>query len=328
MNLPKTFFALAPMYDVTDTVFRRVVSECVPPDLYFTEFVNVDGLQSPGRSKIDYRLKFTKAEKPIIAQIWGKDPDNYFKTARELVEMGYDGIDINMGCPDKAVVKNGCCSALICDHDLAQKIIEATKKGAASKVPVSVKTRIGFREYNPQWLEFLLNQDLFMLSVHLRTVREMSKVPAHWELAGEVSRLRTKIAPKTLLVANGDIQDKTQAKDLAQKHNLDGVMIGRGIFHDPYAFADKSPWTEMSPAEKIDLYIKHVKLFNGTWKEGQRPLVTLNKFCKIYISGFDGAKEYREKLMFCESIEELLDKLKNIRSEVSAVVRTPVGHGA
>jgi tRNA-dihydrouridine synthase len=328
MTLPRPFFALAPLYDVTDTVFRRMVSECAAPDLRFTEFVNVDGLQSPGRSKIDYRLKFTKSEKPIIAQIWGKEPGNYFKTAQELVEMGYGGIDINMGCPDKAVVKNGCCSALIRNHDLAAEIIEATKKGAAGKVPVSVKTRIGFREYNPDWLEFLLRQNLYMLSVHLRTVKEMSKVPAHWELASEISDLRRKISPSTLLVGNGDIDNKKQARELIAKHKLDGAMIGRGVFRDPFVFADKSPWPQLSPQKKVDLYIKHVKLFEKTWRDGQRPLITLNKFCKIYINGFDGAKEYREKLMSCGSTAELLNKLDKIKSEVSAVPRTPVGHGA
>lgn len=313
MNLPKPFLALAPLYDVTDTVFRRVIADCAPPDLFFTEFVNADGLQSPGRDRINFRLKFTPSEKPIIAQIWGKEPKNYFKTARELVEMGYDGIDINMGCPDKAVVKNGCCSALINDHPKAAEIIAATKEGTAGKVPVSVKTRIGFREYTPSWLKFLLGQDLYMLTVHLRTVREMSKVPAHWELASEISELRGTISPKTLLVANGDVENRTQAKILAKKHSLDGVMIGRGVFQDPFAFTEESPWTQMQPAERIDLFIKHVKLFEATWRHNERPLVTLNKFCKIYISGFDGAREYREELMACRSTPELLSRLDSIK---------------
>lgn len=312
-DLPKPFFVLAPMYDVTDTVFRRVIAQTAPPDLYFTEFVNVDGLQSAGRDKIIHRLKFTSDEQPIIAQIWGKNPENYRKTARELVEMGFVGVDINMGCPDKAVLKNGCCGALINDHDLAKAIIDATKEGTGGNVPVSVKTRIGFRGYDQEWLKFLLEQNLDMLSVHLRTVREMSKVPAHHELLAEILQLRNKISHKTLLVANGDIETRSSGKELAKDYGVDGLMIGRGVFHDPYALSQKSPWESMEPAQKLKIYIDHVKLFAQTWKNGEYPVVVLNKFCKIYINGFDGAKEIREELMSAKSIQELQSKLENTK---------------
>lgn len=308
-NLAKPFFVLAPMDDVTDTVFRQIVASCAAPDLYFTEFVNVDGLQSPGREKLMKKLLFTNKEEPLIAQIWGKIPDNFRKTADELVDMGFAGIDLNMGCPEKTVVKNGCCSALINDRQLASEIIKATQEGVAGRVPVSVKTRLGFSEVDLSWIEFLLGQNLDMLTIHGRTRKEMSEVPAHWDLIGKVCELRDKIAPDTLIVGNGDVQSRKQGEELAQQYGLDGIMIGRGIFHDPFVFAQDSPWADYTKQQRIDLYAKHVKLFADTWQNNERRVPTLNKFCKVYINNFDGAKELREQLMSAQSVDELVSVL-------------------
>ncbi len=297
------------MDDVTDTVFRQVVADCAPADLYFTEFTNVDGLQSPGRPRLIKKLQFTAKEKPIIAQIWGKVPDNFRKTADELVEMGFAGIDLNMGCPVKEVVKNGCCSALINNRELASEIIKATQEGAAGRVPVSVKTRIGFNEVDLTWIEFLLQHNLDMLIVHGRTRKEMSDVPAHWDLIGKVRELCDKISPNTLIVGNGDIETRQQGAELAKKYGLDGVMIGRGIFHDPFVFAKDSPWEGYTKAQRVELYKNHVELFAKTWQNRERNIKTLNRFCKVYINGFDGAKELREQLMAANSAEELLSLL-------------------
>lgn len=297
------------MDDVTDTVFRRIVADCAPADLYFTEFVNVDGLQSPGRHKLMKKLQSTDKEKPLIAQIWGKTPDNFRKTADELVAMGFAGIDLNMGCPEKTVVKNGCCSALINDRDLAAEIIKATQDGAAGRVPVSVKTRVGFSEVDLTWLEFLLGQNLDMLTIHGRTRKEMSEVPANWDLIGQIRETRDKLAPNTLIVGNGDVENRQQAEELAEKYGLDGIMIGRGIFHDPFAFAKDSPWPTYTKEQRVELYAKQVKLFAETWQNRERNIKTLNRFCKVYINGFDGAKELREQLMAASTTQELLDKL-------------------
>jgi tRNA-dihydrouridine synthase len=311
-TLPKPFFVLAPMDDVTDTVFRRMVADCAPPDLYFTEFVNVDGLQSPGREKLLPKLRFTDKEQPLVAQIWGKNPENYYKTAQEIVKMGFVGVDINMGCPAKPVIKNGCCSALINNRELAGEIIQATREGAHSvdpHFPISVKTRLGFKQVDLSWHEELLKHKLNMLTIHGRTVSEMSKVPAHWDLIGEVAKLPTSLSPDTLIVGNGDVVSREHGVQLAEQYSLDGIMVGRGIFQDPFVFASSSPWVTMSQNQKIELYTKHVKLFAETWKHSERKLVTLNKFCKVYIEGFPGAKELREKLMETTSIEELLSTL-------------------
>ena len=310
-QLPRPFFVLAPMDDVTDTVFRRMIADTAAPDLFFTEFVNVDGLQSPGRPHLMKKIRYTEDERPLVAQIWGKDPEKYYKTAQELVEMGFDAIDINMGCPAKPVVKNGCCSALIENRPLALEIIKATQEGAAGKIPVSVKTRLGFRTVDLTWHEFLLQQNLDMLTVHGRTQREMSAVPAHWDLIGAVRELRDKIAPQTILVGNGDVMNREQGLQLAAQYKLDGVMIGRGIFQDPFAFAVESPWMDYTREQRIALFAKHVRMFVDTWQHNERPIAPLNKFCKIYINHFDGAKELRERLMACESADELLDILDN-----------------
>lgn len=305
------FFVLAPMDDVTDTVFRRIISETAAPDLYFTEFVNVDGLQSPGREKLLPKLAFTPSETPIIAQVWGKNPENYYKTAKEIKEMGFAGIDINMGCPAKPVVQNGCCSALINNRELTGEILQKVREAVGPDFPVSVKTRLGFGSIDNTWHEFLLSHKLNMLTIHGRTVKEMSKVPAHWDEIGQIAKLRTSLSPDTLIVGNGDVMTRQQGVDLAKEHGLDGIMVGRGIFHDPYLFAERSPWEGMTKQQKIDLYTKHVKLFGKSWQNAERKLVTLNKFCKVYIEGFPGAKEFREELMAAESIDYLLSMLSD-----------------
>ncbi len=311
-NLPKPFFVLAPMDDVTDTVFRCVVGACAEPDLYFTEFVNVDGLQSPGRHKLMKKLLTQGEESKTIAQIWGKNPENYYKTTKELIEMGFAGVDINMGCPAKSEVKAGTCSALINNRPLAVEIIKATQEGAGNVIPVSVKTRLGFSEVDFTWHELLLQQNLAMLTIHGRTRKEMSKVPANWDHIRYVRELRDTITPDTLIVGNGDVYSREQGKELVQRHKLDGIMVGRGIFHDPYLFAEESPWEQISQADRIMLYKKHVELFAKTWQDNQRPIHTLNKFCKVYIQGFDGAKEMRERFMGAQSTEELLGYINDI----------------
>lgn len=304
------------MDDVTDTVFRQIVADSAPPDLYFTEFVNVDGLQSPGRNKLFKKLQYTKKEQPIIAQIWGKNPNNYYKTAKELVQMGFTGIDINMGCPEKSVIKNGCCVALVDNRELAEEIILATREAVGPLFPVSVKTRLGLKKIDLSWLEFLLKRKLDMLTIHGRTARQLSRVPADWAAIGKIRTMRDAIAPGTLIVGNGDVKNAQHGVKLAKQYKLDGIMIGRGIFDDPFVFASPlnngSPWANYTRQQKVTLYRKHVELFAKTWQHGEKRVWTLNKFCKIYINNFSGAKEAREKLMRANDIDELLRLLAQV----------------
>ncbi|HEU4914846.1 MAG TPA: tRNA-dihydrouridine synthase [Candidatus Saccharimonadales bacterium] len=322
-SLPKPFFVLAPMDDVTDTVFRQTIQQTAPPDLFFTEFVNVDGLMSPGRDKLLKKLRFVKSETALVAQLWGVDPQNFRAVADQIASgslaheiglpEGYNfvAVDLNMGCPAKSEVQNGACSALIKteNRQLANDIIEATREGLAGRLPLSVKTRLGFNQVDMSWFAFLLGKKLNMLTVHGRTRKEMSKVPARWDIVGEVSQMRSKLAPETVLVGNGDVENRSHGLRLAGQYNLDGIMIGRGIFHDPYAFAPQSPWESVPRNERIAMYRRQVALFDKTWEQGERNIKTLNKFCKVYINGFDGAKELREQLMDAQSAAELMDLL-------------------
>lgn len=308
------------MDDVTDTVFRQTVMSTAAPDLFFTEFVNVDGLMSPGRSKLLKKLRFAPEEKSLVAQLWGLKPENFKAVAEQIAdgslarELGlpdgcnFVGVDLNMGCPAKSEVQNGACSALIKleNRELAGRIIEATREGLAGRLQFSVKTRIGFNEVDMSWFEFLLGKDLDMLTVHGRTRKEMSKVPAHWDIIGQVREMRDKLSPRTLLVGNGDVMDRPHGTELAERYGLDGIMVGRGIFQDPYAFAPESPWAQVPKDKRVELYRQQVELFAQTWQQGERNIKTLNKFCKVYINGFDGAKEMREQLMAANSTEELL----------------------
>ena len=315
--MKKPFYILAPMDDVTDTVFRRIVADCAAPDYTMTEFVNVDGLTSVGRPKLMHRLSVSLDTAPVIAQIWGKTPENFRIIADEIasgVIPGFVGVDLNFGCPEKSVVKNECCSALQQPHlrDKAVAIIKATQEGLAGRMPLSIKTRLGFDKIDYSWHELLLEQKPAMLTVHVRTTRQMSKVPAQWEAIEPILALRDKISPETKIVMNGDIMNKSQGLELAEKHGVDAIMIGRGIFHDPYAFSEESLWDGMSKEQRISLLVRHIELHQQTYPNGERPFNPLKKFAKIYISNFDGASELRDKIMHTNTAEDALGLLSNV----------------
>lgn len=303
--MKKPFFVLAPMDDVTDVVFRQVVGQTARPDVFFTEFTNVEGLQSKGREQVMRRLLISPDDHPIVAQIWGLNPENFYQSAQLIKELGFDGIDINMGCPEKGVVQRGACSGLIHHPALAKEIVEATKKGAGG-LPVSVKTRLGVRslEEMDEWIPFLLKMDLAALTVHLRTSKEMSKVPAHWDLMEKVVQYRNKIARQTLIVGNGDVINRQDGMEKAEKYQADGVMIGRGIFDDPWAFGEESADREWKVEDRIKLLLFHARLFTNTWGES-KDFNILKKFFKIYISGFEGAAALRGQLMECQNLEQV-----------------------
>ena len=210
-----------------------------------------------------------------------------------------------MGCPDKTVVKNGTCSALINNRELAEEIIKATQMGADGILPVSVKTRLGFNSVDLSWHEFLLRQNIAMLTVHGRTRKEMSKVPAQWDQIGRIRELRDQIAPDTKIVGNGDVETRQQGIELAEWYGLDGIMIGRGVFHDPFVFAKTSPWPEYTKEQRLALFSRHLKLFQEAWQDDERSIVQLYKFSKVYMNGFEGAKEMREQFTGMQHIEDM-----------------------
>jgi tRNA-dihydrouridine synthase len=306
-KLERPIFILAPMEAVTDTVFRRVVIKAGRPDLFFTEFTNVEGWNSEGQKVVGRRLSYTPEEKPLIAQVWGSNPKNVAKMSKDLKKMGFDGIDLNMGCPVKTATKHASGSALILNPKLAGEMIQAAKKGG---LPVSVKTRLGYTKPEEwrDWLGFLLQQDIAALTVHARTKKEMSKVPAHHELFGKIVKLRDELAPKTLLFGNGDIETKAQGEKLIRKHGLDGVMIGRGIFQNITCFRDEPLDLSLPESKKelLELLKYHLDLFEEEVKlhPGKR-FDPLKRFFKIYVRDFEGASDLRVKLMDCKTVKEV-----------------------
>ncbi len=302
-DLPRPFFVLAPMEDVTDVVFRHVVSEAGRPDVYFTEFANTESYCHPeGNKSVRGRLTFTPDEQPIVAHIWGDKPEFFREMSIGMAKEGFKGIDINMGCPVANVAGNGKGSGLICRPEIAADIIQAAKAGG---LPVSVKTRLGFSDLGEwrDWLTHILKQDIVNLSIHLRTREEMSKVKAHWELIPEIKKLRDEVAQDTLLTINGDIPDRQTGQQLADQYGVDGIMIGRGIFQNPYAF-EKEP-KEHSSTELLDLLRLHLDLHDQYSAEEPRSFSALTRFFKIYVRGFRGASELRTSLMNARSKSEV-----------------------
>lgn len=310
-ELPRPFFVLAPMEDVTDVVFRHVVANAAKPDVFFTEFTNSESYCHPdGKESVRGRLTFTEDEQPMVAHIWGDKPEFFKEMSIGIAELGFRGIDLNMGCPAPNVFKHGRGSGLILRTEVAAELIQAAKAGG---LPVSVKTRLGASSVDEwtAWLTHLLKQDIANLSIHLRTKREMSKVDAHWELIPEIKKLRDEIAPQTLITINGDIPDYKTGMELAGKYGIDGVMIGRGIFHNPFAF-EKEP-KEHGPKELLNLFRNHLDLFDQFSEEDTRIFKPLRRFFKIYIREFKGASALRVQLMDTQTTAEvrsLLDEFE------------------
>lgn len=310
-DLPKPFFILAPMEAVTDVIFRHVVTEAARPDVFFTEFTNTNSWCSPkGAHSTRGRLIYTADEDPIVAHIWGDIPEHFTEMSKAMAEKGYRGIDINMGCPAPNVASKGCGAGLINHPETAAAVIAAAKSGG---LPVSVKTRLGYSRVDeyPDWIAHLLRQDIVNLTIHLRARKEMSKVPAHYEIIDDLIRLRDEIAPGTLLTINGDIEDRQQGMKLIDEHpGVDGIMIGRGVFHNPFAF-EKEP-REHSREELFDLLRFQLDLYDQYADETHRPYDTLKRFYKIYVSGFDGAAELRDKLMHTKNTDDVRTLLETL----------------
>ncbi len=311
-DLPVPFTALSPMEGVTDVVFRQIITEIGRPDVFFTEFTSCAGLLSTGREKVLESLRFNKAQSPVIAQIFGTEPEEFFKVAKELSGMGFAGIDINMGCPVRAVTKHGSCSALIRTPELAKEIITATIAGAGA-LPVSVKTRIGYEnESIEEWIGMILRQKIQALTVHLRTVSEMSRVPAHWDLMPLIISLRDKLSPTTVIIGNGDIKSLAEVQKKYKKYKAEGYMVGTGIFSNPWLFNKEIDMEKITVKERLNLFLHHIDLFEKEW-EREKNFASLKKFAKTYMSNFPESASFREKLMETKSMEELKSELRNYK---------------
>lgn len=320
-KLKRPIFALAPMADVTDEAFRHIIAKYGKPDVFWTEFVSADGLCSKGIDKLLPDLWFGESERPIVAQLFTSQPEHMKKAAALVQKLGFDGIDINLGCPDKSVEKQGAGAALIKNPKLAQKIILSAMRGAP-KLPVSVKTRVGYNaETLDEWLPHLLKTKPAALTVHFRTRKEMSKVPARWELAEKVLRLRDKYSPQTIVLGNGDVKNLADAIEKTKKYKVDGVMFGRAIFGTPWLLADLARAKRTSQIERpaggagrqsakiteekrLKILLEHTRLFEKLFK-GIKRFEVMKKHFKAYVSGFDGAKELRMELMGAKNAKEI-----------------------
>lgn len=319
-DIDRPHFCLAPMEDVTDTVFREIVLGISDPkvlSVLFTEFTSTDGLMHEiGRPKVSHRLNCNESERllrkkkgvKLVAQIWGSKPEFFSRIAKELSESGeFDGIDINMGCPVKKIVKQASCSALIAFPDLAREIIQATQE--ASLVPVSVKTRTGLKEHQTEtWIPNLLSCKPAALILHARTQKMMSEFPAEWEQLQVARRLRDEMSPETVLIGNGDVFSYNDAQRMIQDFGVDGVMIGRGIFKNPWIFNEMDE--ERSFDEKMAVLERHTVLFEQTWGKGKNFNI-LKRFFKIYAHGFSDAAVLRAKLMETHSADEVSAVIRN-----------------
>ena len=299
--------AIAPMANVTDEAFRQMFLKCGRPNIFWTEFVSVEGLLSKGKERLLVDLRYAKAEHPIVAQVFGAKPEQFEKAAAIIRKLGFDGIDINMGCPDKAVLRQGAGAALMKNPELARQIVRATKRGAG-KLPVSVKTRIGYTKPEiEKWITVLLKENLAALTVHLRTVREMSHAAAHWELAQEIVALRDRYAHNTIILGNGDIKTLAEARLKINESGMDGAMIGRGILGNPWFFSGQMP----SVHERLACMVAHAKLFEKIYRSNRgkdrclKGFDIMKKHLKAYTIGFKNAKKLRIKLMKTKNAAEV-----------------------
>ncbi len=312
-KLPKPFFALAPMANVTDSVFRKIIAKYGKPDVMWTEFVSADGLISAGQKKLLIDLAFSNKERPIVAQLFTGHPEVMREAAKIIADLGFDGLDINMGCPDRAVEKQGGGAVMMKDFKKVVLVLEAAREGLAlsnSKIPVSIKTRLGYNKIDMEWIKLLLVQKLPALTVHLRTRKEMSDVPAHWEIIPDIIKMRDEISPGTVIIGNGDVETIENGVLKCEKYGCDGVMVGRGIFGKPWLFSDSS---ERAPKERLKIMLEHAELFDKTFcgKKHLKNFAVMKKHFKAYVSGrsdsksWDGAKELRVKLMSTKNFKEV-----------------------
>jgi len=318
IKLNKPFFILAPMADVTDMAFRQIIIECGKPDVLYTEFVSCDGLCSEkGKPKLMPHLIFKENERPIVAQFFGAKPENFYKCAQLAVELDFDGIDINMGCPSGKIVKHDSGAGLIRNPELAKEIIRETKRGAEG-LPVSIKTRIGYNKIiTEEWVSQLIEAEPTAITLHGRTMKEMSKFPAHWDEIGKAAILCQNAGIP--IIGNGDVASYDDGIEKAEQYGLDGIMVGRGVFSNPWFFDPSIDPATKTSTEKIELLKKHIELFTELWgnsstDSGQvKNFDTMKKFFKVYISDWDGAKELRTELMKTKNENDVMKVLNFLK---------------
>ncbi|MCD6249710.1 MAG: tRNA-dihydrouridine synthase [candidate division Zixibacteria bacterium] len=310
-ELKRPILALSPMDDITDAACRRLVARCGKPDVMLTEFVSVNGLCSPGRKRLIEDLRFDEIERPVVAQLFGTNPELFRRSAELVAELDFDGVDINMGCPVKVVCNTGAGSSLINEPELAIEIVQATIEGAG-KLPVSIKTRIGYNKIQTEeWASHLLQANPAALTFHLRTRKEQSKVPAHWEEMPKIVKLAA--GTGVLILGNGDIKSIAEAEKVVTETGCDGVMIGRAIFGNPWLFNREWSEKDISVDERLDTMLEHCRLYEEVFGDKKKFLV-MRKHLMAYASGFPGAKDLRvlfERVFTAADVVAAVEKFRS-----------------
>ena len=339
-TLPRPITILAPMEDVTDVVFRDIIHRAGPPMVYVSEFTAA-GAVLQRKTEALRRLEFNERHRPMVAQIWGNRPEEYFAVVRELHRRGFDGVDINMGCPTRKIIARGACSALINNQSLAAELIAAAREGAESAfaeygdshegppgrvqcampLPVSVKTRIGFKDVQvDQWCGFLLNQELALLTVHGRTSVQQSDGMADWREIQRAVSIRNRLAPETLLIGNGDLREFSQFAEYPRRYGVDGVMVGRGIFENPFMFRN-ARFHDLPGEEQVAWALEHLDEYRRVY-EGRRNFEVMKKFFKIYLTEFEGAEKLQERIMAVHSYDDAEFLLREFSNTDRAALKT------
>jgi len=320
-KLPTPLFVLAPMADVTDAPFRRMIAKYSAhtradgttggPDVTWTEFVAADGLvraTPEGKEKLMADLLYSKEERPIVAQLFTSNVEHMEIAAKLCLDLGFDGVDINMGCPDRSIEKQGCGAGMIRHPESAKAIIQAAKRGARSDevggIPVSVKTRIGYNvDELEEWLPAILSQSPAAVTLHARTRKDMSKVPARWERIQRAVEIRDALGSQTLILGNGDALSLADAQAKVDATGADGVMLGRAIFGNPWLFHPDKDISNVSLEERLRVMVEHTKLFVELLPF--KNFAVMKKHYKAYVNTFPGAVELRAELMEQNSPEDI-----------------------
>lgn len=345
-KLKKPFVGMSPMDGYTDFAFRQITVKYGQPDVMFTEFVAVDALVRFIDKAIE-GLKHSKNERPIVAQLFGIEPELFYFSAQMIAALGFDGVDINMGCPAKKIALRGAGAGLIQTPDLAAQIIEATKRGIQDyakdglnktflgewpvhlsskqkkclfnfvekyeneskdtlrpEIPVSIKTRTGHDSHiTEEWIKHIASQNVAAISIHGRTLKQAYAGQASWEEIAKAAKVIRSISPETVVIGNGDIQDRDHALEMAERYGVDGVLIGRAAVGNPWVFIARANRSKISWEEKKKIILEHARLFEEN--KSPQAFKAFRKILLSYFKAFEGAKDMRKELVQTTSAKEV-----------------------
>lgn len=329
-RLAQPIIAPSPMDGVTDAAFRYITDTIGKPSLLMTEFTPVEGIQR-GISRVLRAFIHHQTKTPTVAQIFGTDIQAFYQAACIIGEMGFDGIDINMGCPDSHVAQRGGGAALINNPKLAQEIMKTVQYASADwgggkslsdigisqeiqeiiytyraklpkpkrrALPVSVKTRIGFDAIvTESWISALLETKPAAITIHGRTLRQMYTGHADWDEIGKAARLIRQT--DTYILGNGDIRSIADAKEKWKTCGVHGVLIGRGCLGNPWIFCDRVP----TDTERFQTALEHCRALQRFTPD--IPFVTMRKHLAWYVKYIHGSHLIKEQLMHVNSIDDV-----------------------